>query len=90
MTTIETKKRTEKMTTEATIKTINIKNQSFMLSISSYNDVQIAYSYKKDQTGDWIYGVDPETYGEIKSIWLQLNKLDLSIYNVFCIILKSL
>jgi hypothetical protein len=89
MTTIETKKITEKMTAEATIKTIKIKNQSFMLSISSYNDVQIAYSYKKDQTGDWIYGVDPETYGEIKSIWLQLNTLDLSIYNVFCMILKS-
>ena len=89
MTTLETKKQAENMTTDLTVKTIKIKNESFLLSISSYNDVQIAYSHKKDQTGDWIYNVDAETYGEIKSIWLQLNTLDLSIYNVFCIILKT-
>lgn len=83
------KKQAENMTSDLTVKTIKIKNQKFLLSISSYNDVQIAYSYKVDQSGEWIYNVDPETYGEIKSIWLQLNTLDLSIYNVFCIILKS-
>lgn len=79
----------KEITTDLTVKNIKIKNEIFLLSISSYNDVQIAYSHKKDQTGDWIYNVDPETYGEIKSIWLQLNTLDLSIYNVFCIILKT-
>jgi len=89
MTNLETKKQAENMTSDLTVKTIKIKNESFLLSISSYNDVQIAYSNKKDQTGDWIYNVDPETYGEIKSIWLQLNTLNLSIYNVFCIILKT-
>jgi hypothetical protein len=65
-----------------------ISKENFEIKNSSIQDVKIAFSYKEDQTGGWIYNVDPETMEEIRILWKNAKNGNLSIYNIFCSILK--
>ncbi len=65
-----------------------------IVSPSTIQDVKIAFEFGKknlsmiDQlAGEWIYGVDPETMDEVKAIYAEADG-NLSLYNVFCKILK--
>jgi hypothetical protein len=65
-----------------------------IVSASTIQDVKIAFEFGKQRlsmmdqlAGEWIYGVDPETMDEVKAIYSESDG-SLSLYNVFCKILK--
>ena len=62
------------------------------ISESTKQDVKFAWEaplrVSDRLTGDWIYGVDPESMDEIKSYWKTLDG-GYSLMNVFAKILKS-
>lgn len=68
--------------------TFNIGKEKFEVKNSSIQDVKIAYTYKSDQTSDWVYNVDTETMDEIRMLWKNAINGNLSIYDIFCKILK--
>ena len=70
------------------MKTLVLGNEIFEISESSVLDVKIAKESLNDLLGDWIYRVDPETMDEIKAIYRASKNGSLSLFNVFCRILK--
>lgn len=68
--------------------TFNIGKEKFEIKNSSIQDVKIAFSYKADQTSEWVNNVDPETMDEIRMLWKNAINGNLSIYDIFCKILK--
>lgn len=68
--------------------TFNIGKEFFKINNSSIQDVKLAYYYKSDQTSEWIYNVDLETMEEIRILWKNAKNGNLSIYDIFCGILK--
>lgn len=61
------------------------------ISHSTICDVRNAFDNRSSEmdliTGDWIYGVDPETMGEVKAFYKTLDGNN-SLYSSFCKILK--